>query len=61
MTLKAARVNAKKTVAVSAVAAGVSVRTLQSWEAGKTLPNVMQFFCLCRFYDTNPNDIQFSA
>ena len=61
MSLKAARVNARKTQHEAAAVAGVSKRTLQKWENGKSLPNVKQFFKLCALYGADPNDIQFLA
>lgn len=47
---KAARVNAKMTIAQSAKAAGVSPSTIKNWEAGKSFPKQPEIELLCEVY-----------
>lgn len=39
------------TLEEAASAVGVSTRTLQSWEEGRTSPSALKIIELCRFYD----------
>jgi len=50
ITLEAARVNVKMTQEQVAKELGVSRWTVSSWENGKGLPNVIEFYKLCELY-----------
>lgn len=57
VTLKAARISAGITQEEAASAAGVSKRTICSWEANKTAPTITQMFRLCDAYGCKVDDI----
>lgn len=50
ITLRAARVNAGLTQAEVALALGVNIATVSSWETGKTKPSLENFRKLCALY-----------
>lgn len=60
ISLKAARINAGKSVGESARIAGVTERTLNKWEKGVTYPRIDDLFKLCDFYGVNLDAISFS-
>lgn len=59
VTLKAARVNKGLTQAVAADRIGVSVETLQNWEAAKTFPSVPQIQKIEQVYGVAYGHIKF--
>lgn len=59
ITLKAARINAGKTMDESAKAAGVTERTLSKWENGQTYPTIDKLYRLCKFYDVQLDALSF--
>ncbi len=50
ITLKAARVNAGLTQKQVAKAIGKNDMTIASWEKGKTVPDVVTLYELCKLY-----------
>lgn len=50
LSWKAARVNAKLTIAEAAKAVGVSPSTIKSWESGRTFPKQPKIELLCELY-----------
>lgn len=61
ISLKAARINAGKSVVESAKIAGVTERTLNKWEKGETYPRIDNLFKLCDFYGIPLDALSFSA
>lgn len=61
ISLKAARINAGKSVGESAKIAGVTERTMNNWEKGKTYPRIDHLFKLCDFYGVPLDALSFSA
>ncbi len=60
ISLKAARINAGKSVGESARIAGVTERTLNKWEKGETYPRIDDLFKLCAFYGVPLDALSFS-
>lgn len=58
ITLKAARVNANMSRKDVAVALGVSVKTVWSWENGKTRPNLKYVERICKLFGCSYDQIQ---
>lgn len=61
ISLKAARINAGKSVGESAKIAGVTERTLTKWEKGETYPRIDDLFKLCDFYGVPLDALSFSS
>lgn len=59
ITLKAARVNANLDQKEAAKSLGVSNKTLQSWESGKTVPKANYIDAICSLYNMPYNNIIF--
>lgn len=59
ITLKAARVNAGLTQKEAAAALNVSNKTLGSWEAGASMPNVKAVSAICALYGLEYDNIFF--
>lgn len=59
MSLKAARVNAEMTQDEAANKLGVSVRTVQKWEKGKTFPDANRIDDICNVYGVTYDDLKF--
>ena len=59
ISLKAARINAGKSVGESARIAGVTERTLNKWEKGETYPRIDDLFKLCAFYGVSLDALSF--
>ena len=59
LTLKAARVNVKLTQMEAAEKLNVSLKTLQNWEAGTTLPRVDRLPVICSLYKCTIEDLIF--
>ncbi len=57
ISLRALRVNAELTQEDAAKAIGVTKRTLQSWEANATYPNISTLVKLCKVYGCGLEDI----
>ena len=57
VSLKAARVNAGLTQKDAAARVGVSERTLNKWENGKSFPTIDRFIGLCHLYGVQTDDI----
>lgn len=60
LTLAALRVNSKLRQKKVAEKIGVTVATLQNWESGKTVPNILQAQKLADMYGANLDDILFT-
>lgn len=60
LTLAALRVNSKLRQKKVAEKIGVTVGTLQNWESGKTVPNILQAQRLADMYGANLDDILFA-
>jgi transcriptional regulator with XRE-family HTH domain len=61
ISLKAARINAGKSVGESAKIAGVTERTMNKWEKGETYPRIDHLFKLCDFYGVKLDALSFST
>lgn len=59
VTMKAARVNVGLSQAEAAKKVGISLRTLQNWEAGATCPRADKLPAICKAYNCEHNDIIF--
>lgn len=59
MTLKAARVNVGLTQADVAKALNVNVKTVCSWETGKSFPSVDRLEEICALYNCSYDDLNF--
>lgn len=59
ITIEAARINKGFTQAYVAEHMGVSARTIQNWEAGRTSPDVNQAKMLAQLYDVSINNLKF--
>ena len=62
ITLKAARVNSRKTQADARVELmrhgyNVAISTISNWETGRSYPTVKQFQILCDLYGCTMDDI----
>jgi len=60
LTLAALRVNARLRQKNVAKEIGVAVATLQNWERGKTIPNILHAQQLADMYGVNLDDILFA-
>ena len=60
LTLAALRVNARLRQKNVAKEIGVAVSTLQNWEWGKTVPNILRAQQLADMYGVNLDDILFA-
>ena len=59
LTLKAIRINKKKTQEEAAKGTGISVETLSNYEQGNTYPDIPTLKKIEQYYDVNYNDINF--
>lgn len=59
ITLRAARVNKGLTQMEAGKLLGVSLYTVQNWEAGKTFPDAMQILKIQDAYDVKYDDLIF--
>ena len=59
ISLKAARVNAGLTQKEAAAALSVSNKTLGSWEAGASMPNVKAVTAICALYGIEYDNLFF--
>lgn len=59
ITLRAARVNKGLTQAEAGKLLGVSLYTVQNWEAGKTFPDAMQILKIQDTYNVKYDDLIF--
>ena len=57
ITLKAARVNAGMTQPQVSKKLQIALKTLISWEKGRTIPKPVYIEAMCRLYGCNPEDI----
>jgi len=61
ITLKAARVNAKKKLKEAAEHLGISARTLQNYESGKTIPDYDVVLKMSEYYEIPVDRIFFGS
>lgn len=61
ITLKAARVNANLTREDVAKALGVTMKTVWSWENGKTKPNLKYVEKICGLFGRSYDEIQWKV
>jgi DNA-binding XRE family transcriptional regulator len=59
LTLKAARVNAKKTQEEAGKAVGKTKNTIQNYESGKSVPDIETGKALAKLYGLSVDDIIF--
>ena len=59
ITLEAARVNAGYTQKEAAKLLGISNKTLQNWESGRSYPNADKISEICKLYVISYDNINF--